>query len=115
MNKPKYNLSFSFESRLLWKFTEDGKTLKSFGLVYDEKIKWFDCEPQSILELKAALGNKIFFGNISLFYDSLNLIGSGASCKVCQVLRKSDQTLFAAKCVSKKYLNSKRSPDRLVQ
>jgi hypothetical protein len=82
-HKPKYTLSFSFESRLLWKFTEDGKILKSFGLVYDEKIKWFDCESQSILDLKLALGNKLFFGNISLFYDSLNLIGSGASCKVC--------------------------------
>lgn len=64
----------------MWKTRSD--RLFSFGIFYFKRLKWFMADQDSLLNLKMLLAPRIFFGNISVFYDSLRIIGSGASSKV---------------------------------
>jgi hypothetical protein len=65
----------------MWKNSENDE-LSSFGIYYLNRIKWFDSDHNSLDLLKMHISGRVFFGNISLFYESSFLIGSGASSKV---------------------------------
>ncbi|CAD8096059.1 unnamed protein product [Paramecium sonneborni] len=112
MMNPKYTIQFNFETRVMWKLSEQ-EELSSFGIYYQNRIKWFDSDHNSLNLLKIHLSPKVFFGNISIFYDSGSIIGSGASSKVCLVKVKKSILEYAAKCISKKYILQKKSSDRL--
>ncbi|CAD8194952.1 unnamed protein product [Paramecium octaurelia] len=104
MVNPKYIIQFNLETRVMWKISEQDE-LSSFGIYYVNRIKWFDSDHNQLNLLKIHLSPKVFFGNISIFYDSGSIIGSGASSK--SILE------YAAKCISKKYLLQKKSSDRM--
>ena len=53
----------------MWK-TSDNEELCSFGIYYNNRIKWFDSDHTSLNLLKIHLSARVFFGNISIFYDS---------------------------------------------
>ncbi|CAD8066591.1 unnamed protein product [Paramecium primaurelia] len=112
MLNPKYIIQYNFETRVMWKVSEQDE-LCSFGIYYVNRIKWFDSDHNSLNLLKIHLSPKVFFGNISIFYDSGSIIGSGASSKVCLVKVKKSILEYAAKCISKKYLLQKKSSDRM--
>lgn len=86
MINPKYVIKFNKENRIFWRFNEENTIIKSFGIIIADQIKWFEGDQTQLTELKLAIGNRIFFGNISLFYDSITVIGSGASCKVSGII-----------------------------
>ena len=81
MLNPKYIIQYNLETRVMWKVSEQDE-LCSFGIYYMNRIKWFDSDHNSLNLLKIHLSPKVFFGNISIFYDSGSIIGSGASSKV---------------------------------
>ncbi|KAM3143099.1 hypothetical protein pb186bvf_004685 [Paramecium bursaria] len=112
LTNPKYIVHFNFDSRILWKNSENDE-LSKFGLLYGQKVKWFESDNNTLNSLKYLLANKLFFGNIINFYDSLSILGTGASSKVCLIRRKQDLICFAAKCISKQYISSKKSTDRM--
>ncbi|CAD8122521.1 unnamed protein product [Paramecium sonneborni] len=114
MQNPKYVVQFKFESRVMWKKSEH-EQLCCFGILYKKRIKWFWGDHTELNNLKMYLSNRVFFGNISIFYESTQIIGSGASSKVCLVKRNTDVLFYAAKCISKKYLTGKKSNDRIVR
>ncbi|CAD8105834.1 unnamed protein product [Paramecium primaurelia] len=114
MQNPKYVVQFNFESRVMWKKSEH-EQLCCFGILYQKRIKWFWGDHKELNLLKMYLSNRVFFGNISIFYESSQIIGSGASSKVCLVKRNTDVLYYAAKCISKKYLTGKKSNDRIAR
>ncbi|CAD8128322.1 unnamed protein product [Paramecium sonneborni] len=112
MQNAKYVVQYIWETRVMWKSNEN-EELCSFGIYYNNRIKWFDSDHNSLNLLKVHLSGRVFFGNISIFYDSNQIIGQGASSKVCLVKCKKSISLYAAKCISKRYLLQKKSNDRI--
>ncbi|CAD8096724.1 unnamed protein product [Paramecium sonneborni] len=112
MQNAKYTVQYIWETKVMWKIS-DNEELCSFGIYYNNRIKWFDSDHNSLNLLKIHLSGKVFFGNISIFYDSNQIIGQGASSKVCLVKCKKSISHYAAKCISKKYLQQKKSNDRI--
>ncbi|CAD8147896.1 unnamed protein product [Paramecium pentaurelia] len=114
MSNAKYIIKYTWETRVMWK-ASDNEQLCSFGIYYNNRIKWFDSDHNSLNLLKIHLSGKVFFGNISIFYDSNQILGQGASSKVCLVKCKKSISQYAAKCISKKYLLQKKSNDRIYR
>ncbi|CAK87783.1 unnamed protein product (macronuclear) [Paramecium tetraurelia] len=112
MLNAKYVVSYKWETRVMWKVSEN-EELCAFGIYYNNRIKWFDSDHNSLNLLKIHLSARVFFGNISIFYDSNQILGQGASSKVCLVKCKKSISHYAAKCISKKYLLQKKSNDRI--
>ncbi|CAD8191843.1 unnamed protein product [Paramecium pentaurelia] len=112
MSNAKYVVQYIWETRVMWKISEN-EELCAFGIYYNNRIKWFDSDHNSLNLLKIYLSARVFFGNISIFYDSNQILGQGASSKVCLVKCKKSISHYAAKCISKKYLLSNKSDDRI--
>lgn len=74
MSNPKYTINFNLETKILWK-QSDNNELTSFGVLYVNRIKWFDADSTSLELLKIHLSPRVFFGNITIFYETGQVIG----------------------------------------
>lgn len=86
----------------------------AFGIKYNKALKWFHAEKNDLEALYRELHTRIFFGNISAIYESKEMLGSGASCKVYKVVNKITHYEFASKCIRKDYIFKRDDKERYV-
>ncbi|CAK86608.1 unnamed protein product (macronuclear) [Paramecium tetraurelia] len=106
----KYILDLLFQNLVFWKTEQNN--LVAFGIKYNKTLKWFHAEKTDLEALYRELHTRIFFGNISSIYESQEVIGAGASCKVYKVVNKITRYEFASKCIRKDYIFNKKNQER---
>ncbi|CAD8072086.1 unnamed protein product [Paramecium primaurelia] len=112
----KYILDLIFQNLVFWK--TDEYQLIAFGIKFNQVLKWFHAEKTALEALYRELHTRVFFGNISAIYESKEILGTGASCKVYKVVNKITHYEFASKCIRKDYVfkkNDKERYNRLIQ
>ncbi|CAD8176978.1 unnamed protein product [Paramecium octaurelia] len=106
----KYILDLIFQNLVFWK-TEQNQLI-AFGMKYNKVLKWFHAEKNDLEALYRELHTRIFFGNISAIYESKEMLGAGASCKVYKVQNKITHYEFASKCIRKDYIFKREDKER---
>ncbi|CAD8205041.1 unnamed protein product [Paramecium pentaurelia] len=98
---PKYQIELKLTTQILWKMGK--QSLKAFGIIYQNKIKYFEAQQIHLESLKIALGGKVIYRNMASFYQPVEFIGEGLSAKVFQSIDKKSKKEVAVKMIKQEF------------
>ncbi|CAD8207974.1 unnamed protein product [Paramecium pentaurelia] len=98
---PKYRIELKLTTQILWKMGK--QSLKAFGIVYQNKIKYFEAQQIHLESLKNVIGGKVIYRNMASFYEPVKLIGEGLSAKVFQSIDKQSKKAVAVKMIKQEF------------
>ncbi|CAD8120290.1 unnamed protein product [Paramecium sonneborni] len=99
--KPKYRIELKLTTQILWKMGKE--SLKAFGIVYQNNIKYFEAQQIHLEKLKNTLGGRVIYRNMASFYEPIQLIGEGLSAKVFQSIDKKSKKAVAVKMIKQEF------------
>ncbi|CAD8194329.1 unnamed protein product [Paramecium octaurelia] len=98
---PKYRIELKLTTQILWKMGK--QSLKAFGIVYQNKIKYFEASQMHLESLKNTIGGRVIYRNMASFYEPVKLIGEGLSAKVFQSIDKKSKNAVAVKMIKQEF------------
>ncbi|CAK63783.1 unnamed protein product (macronuclear) [Paramecium tetraurelia] len=98
---PKYRIELKLTTQILWKMGK--QSLKAFGIIYQNKIKYFEAQQIHLESLKATIGAKVIYRNMASFYEPVEFIGEGLSAKVFQSIEKKTKKEVAVKMIKQEF------------
>ncbi|CAD8112213.1 unnamed protein product [Paramecium sonneborni] len=106
---PKYCIELKLTTQILWKMGK--QQLKAFGIVYQNKIKYFEASQIHLEQLKNSLGGRVIYRNMASFYEPIQLIGEGLSAKVFQSIDKKSKKAVAVKMIKQEFGREEQALD----
>ncbi|CAD8207222.1 unnamed protein product [Paramecium octaurelia] len=98
---PKYRIELKLTTQILWKMGK--QSLKAFGIIYQNKIKYFEAQQIHLESLKTTIGAKVIYRNMASFYEPVEFIGEGLSAKVFQSIEKKTKKEVAVKMIKQEF------------
>ncbi|CAD8121934.1 unnamed protein product [Paramecium sonneborni] len=118
-NYPKGYLELSYQNRAILQFQKTKKNIQ-IPLVYIERVEGigitiFDHQNELTLQFFEALQNFCLMKGYEHIYTEIETLGSGAFATVYKVQRKRDETIFAAKTITKKMFDENKHQEKFIQ